>query len=172
MLLKNKTFFKLFTFTIAVIIIAATVYCGYYILVGSVSTSGSTHPPFGSLQIEVASGTTFAPIEGAAVVIAETGESYKTGTDGKTPLIRVPIIENTTFSHILAMPWGEVTLIVYKDGYTPYVLFHTQVWENEARQGPRIFMFEDDGSSQPFSIVEGPQRIWVNQLVEKFFQYK
>ena len=74
------------------------------------------------------------------------------------------------YKGILAMPWGEITLLAYKESYVPYALFHTQVWENEARQGPKLLMFPQDAtdSEQPFSIVEGPPRLWVNGLLDQF----
>ena len=136
----------------------------------SVFGTGPVYTPRGEIVPEVLDGMSLNPIEGAEVVVVETEGRYRTKSDGKTQAIRVPVVEDAHFADILKKPWGEITLIVYKDGYADYVLFHTQVWENQCREGPRILLFKADAQAkeQPFSIVEGPQRLWVMELVEKY----
>jgi len=126
--------------------------------------------PFGYIQPQVVDGYTEEPLEGAVVVIPEINQKYRTNAQGLTADIRIPIKEDPAFKDILPKPWGEVTLIVYKEGYIDYVLFHTHVWENQGRKGPRILLFpEKEGeSSHPMAIVEGPHRLWVNELVKKY----
>lgn len=127
-------------------------------------------PPKGSLQVTVVDGFNETPIKGAKIVIPETKDKYLTDANGKTPVIEVSIIEDDYFKNILKKPWGEITLLVYKEGYIEYALFHTQVWENQYRNGPKILLFpiKPNGSNDPFSIIEGPQRLWVNELVKQF----
>ncbi len=127
-------------------------------------------PPYGDIIIKVQDGMTLKPIEGAEVIIVETDGHYTTDKQGKTPKIRVPIIEDKNFTDILKKPWGEVTIIVAKPGYATYVLFYAQIWENETRQGPNVLLFEADenAAERPYIIVEGPQRIWVNELISKY----
>lgn len=130
----------------------------------------STHEPYyGYIQPQVVDGFTERPIEGATVVIPELQKKFKTNTQGLTPAIQVPIIEDLHYKSILPKPWGEITLIVYKEGYVDYVLFHTHVWENQSRKGPKILLFpKSRGETDPMAIVESPHRLWVKQLVEKF----
>lgn len=125
---------------------------------------------FGYIRPQVVDGFTEKPIQGAQVVIPEIGETFITDSEGLTENIKVPILADSHFSSIHPKSWGEITLIVYKEGYNEYVLFHTHVWENQARQGPKILLFpkENGRSNEPISIVEGPHRLWVNSLVEKF----
>lgn len=127
-------------------------------------------PPYGDIIIKVQDGMSLEPIEGAEVIIVETDGRYTTDEQGKTPKIRVPIIEDKNFTDILKKPWGEVTIIVNKPGYATYVLFYAQIWENETRQGPNVLLFKADESAaeRPYIIVEGPQRIWVNELISKY----
>jgi hypothetical protein len=110
------------------------------------------------------------PIEGAAVVIPETGQKFVTSKDGLTAVIKIPVEEDEHFEDISPKPWGEITVIVYKEGYIEYVLLNTHVWENQSRKGPKILLFpEVQGErNEPFAVTEGPQRIWVKNLVEKF----
>lgn len=125
---------------------------------------------YGYIQPQVVEGFTEAPIEGAVVIIPELGKKFKTNAQGLTPVIRVPIIEDEHYKDILPKTWGEITLIVYKEGYVDYVLFHTHVWENQSRKGPKILLFPQsrNQTSDPMAIVEGPHRLWVKQLVEKY----
>lgn len=125
---------------------------------------------YGYIQPQVVDGFSEQPIEGAAVVIPETGQRFVTSEDGLTALIKLPIREDAHFAEISPKPWGEVTLIIYKEGYVEYVLFHTHVWEDQTRKGPTILLFPQvEGENQePFSVVEGPHRLWVKDLIEKY----
>ena len=121
-----------------------------------------------ALTLRVLEGYTESPIENATVVILETGKTYKTNENGLTDVIEVPVIRDTRYDAILEKPWGEVSLIVYKDGFVPYALFYLQVLAGQTREGVKILLFEQGrtDSGEPFSIIEGPNRVWVNQLVE------
>lgn len=130
-------------------------------------TSAQTHT--GRIQVMVVDGKTDTPIESATIVIPETGETYTTDAQGWTPSIEIPLMEDSRFSNIQQKEWGEVTLLVYKDNYLPYALFNAQVWEDQTRQGPTIYMFtETNGNDAALSIIEGPQREWVEELIEKY----
>lgn len=123
-----------------------------------------------TLQVCVVDGWTESPIEGASVVVPEIGQTFTTDSEGKTPVITVPVIEDETYNNILEKPWGEITLIIYNDGYIPYALFHLMVCKDEYRNGPTILLFEkgSTASDDPFCIVEGPDSSWVNELINKY----
>ncbi len=125
---------------------------------------------FGYIQPQVVDGFSERPIEGAKIVIPELDKKFITNAEGFTINIKVPIIEDTHYKDICPKPWGEVTLIVYKEGYTDYVLFHTHIWESQARKGPKILLFPNPSGEkdQPMSIVESPHRLWTTELVEKY----
>jgi hypothetical protein len=122
------------------------------------------------LTIDVLEGRTETPVEGAQVVILETGKVYGTDKNGKTDVIEVPYIRDTRYDSIFPKQWGEVSLIVYKEGFLPYALFYLQVAENQTRKDVKVLLFENDstGSAEPFSIIEGPNRAWVDELVNKY----
>ncbi|MHB1315447.1 MAG: hypothetical protein ACYCX2_08185 [Christensenellales bacterium] len=121
----------------------------------------------GTIQIEVLDAFSETGISAARVIIPEIAESFLTDAKGKTPLITVPVYTNAVYEKIFPQTWGEITIIVLKDGYVPYALFHTQITENGTRIGPKILLFPTGSTSsdQPFIIVEGPKREWVNQLI-------
>jgi hypothetical protein len=122
------------------------------------------------VTVSVVEGYTDTPIEGAKVVILETGKTYTTDANGNTEIIEVPVIRDTRFDKIIPKPWGEVSLIVYKDGFLPYALFYLQVIGGETRKGVKILLFESGstGNPEPFSIIEGPNRLWVDELVKRY----
>lgn len=122
------------------------------------------------LSLNVVEGKTDSPVANAQVVILETGKTYNTGQNGETGIIEVPVIRDTRYDNIIPKPWGEVSLIVYKDGFLPYALFYLQVADGQTRKGVKVLLFENDstGNSQPFSIIEGPNRAWVDELVKKY----
>lgn len=124
----------------------------------------------GKIRIEVVDGFTDMPIYGADVVIPEINQSFTTDENGLTPLISVPVKVDSRFNQMLPQDWGGVSILVYCDGYTDYALFYTHVKEDEERDAVRIYLFEEGstGSSQPFSIIEGPERQWVQKMLDKY----
>ena len=112
----------------------------------------------------VIDGRTKLPIENAVIVIPETGESFVTDANGKTPEIRIPYTAEP--SELLEKDWCEITLLTYAEGYAPYALFYLQLTEGSLRQGPTIMLFPDSG--KPFSIIEGPPDAWVKELTERY----
>ncbi len=119
-----------------------------------------------SLRIEVLDGLTNDAISGAVIVIPETGKSYQTDSSGMTEPIDLPPVEAEA---ALAKPWAEASVLIYKDGYVPYALFHVNAVPGETREGPKVYLFPEASvkSAQAFSVTEGPPREWVNELVDK-----
>lgn len=126
--------------------------------------------PTGSIIVFVEDGNSQKSMKNACVTIPETGQSYYTDENGKTVTIKVPIIEDSEYSGILPKPWGEITLLVYKQGYIDCAIFHVNIWENQTRNGPTVLLFpySPDDSNQPFTLTEGPNRLWVKQLLDKY----
>ncbi len=119
-----------------------------------------------SLRIEVLDGLTNDAISGAVVVIPETGKRYETDAAGMTEPIDLPPLESDA---ALTKPWAEASVLIYKDGYVPYALFHVNAAPGETREGPKVYLFPEASvkSAQAFSVTEGPPREWVNELVEQ-----
>jgi len=134
--------------------------------VAAFSTSGDT----AYFSVKVVEGYSEAPLKNAQVVVVETGKVYTTDENGMTPVIPVPAERDTRYDDVLPKPWAEVSIIIYKDGYIPYALFYLQVMAGETREGVKILLFEEgsSSSSEPFSIIEGPNRVWVDELVEQY----
>lgn len=137
---------------------------------GSIAAMSLGSTGAAKLTVNVLEGYDEAPITGAKVVILETGKVYETDENGNTEIIEVPVIRDTRFDGIIPKPWGEVSLIVYKEGFLPYALFYLQVVGGETRKGVKILLFEDNstGNPEPFSIIEGPNRAWVDELVKMY----
>ena len=110
------------------------------------------------------------PISGATICIPETGKTYQTDESGAAGTISVPILRDTRYDEILPKDWGEVTLLVYKEGYAPYALFYLRINENQARIGPTIYLYttESFGLETPFSIIENPDDAWAAELIKKY----
>ena len=135
-----------------------------------IAKEASVIPHQGSLQIKVVDGFSDLPLLGATVVVPEADAQHITDENGQTPAIIVPIENDPRFNTLLSQPWGQATIMVYKEGYIPYALFYTAVWENQMRQGPTIYLFPEGATegNEPFIVVEGPQRLWVQELLEKY----
>lgn len=131
-----------------------------------VSSTSST----GRIVPVIQDGNTGEPVEGATVVIPEVNESYITDSEGKTEEISLPIKHDARFREILEKPWGEATILIYKDGYVPSGLFGCLIPPGETRQGPTILLFkqQDLDRSDAVSFVEGPNKTWADAVIEKY----
>lgn len=122
------------------------------------------------LVVTVVDGLSGKPVMDATVCIPETGSYNKTDAMGKTAAIQVPLIRNQNFDTVHKRGWGEITLLVYKDGYIDFILFYTIIPADRVRYGPVVMLFEayaaDDGAIQ--HLVEGPPEEWIRELVEKY----
>lgn len=132
--------------------------------------SGRNGGATGTLCPMVVDGRTEQPLSGCTIIVPETGFTTTTGEDGCVEPFELKVVRVEAVNGMDQQQWGEVTLLIYKDGYIPYALFHTQVWEGVDRNGPKIYLFPDDGTTQgqAYSVIEGPDRAWVNALVEKY----
>lgn len=122
------------------------------------------------LKFEVVDGFTDMPITDAVVVIPEINKEFRTNSAGFTDSIEVPVIKDTRFDAFLPQDWGGITVLVYKKGYTEYALFYTNTKPKYTRPPIKIYLFSNDNvdSDQPFSIIEGPDRNWVKDVLKKY----
>lgn len=123
----------------------------------------------GTLRVRVTDGWTDAPIANARVVIPECGVVADTDAAGETDRIEIPIRGDEHFLHILPQDWGTVTVLVYAEGYYSLALFHAHVTEDQARDPLPLSLFPNDGSLKtPFSLVESPEPVWVEELLHRY----
>lgn len=135
-----------------------------------VSAFSAGYTDQGIFRLRVLDAVTNQPVAGAEVVLPQTGQVFSTDSNGQTPEISVPVLADARLDGVHKQDWGGVCVLVYANGYIPYALFDMQVESNKKRAGPTVLIFQQ-GTTQtddPFSIVEGPQRAWVNALVEKY----
>lgn len=126
--------------------------------------------PEGSLSPIVLDGKTNAPICGATICVPETGKTYRTDENGAVGTIQVPILRDERFDDMLPKDWGEITLLVYQEGYAPYGLFYLRIRKDESRAGPTIFLYDQESFSlgAPFTIIENPDDAWARAILRKY----
>lgn len=120
-----------------------------------------------SLQIRVLDAFSTSPIDHAHVLIAETGDEFITHEKGFTEAFSVPVYDYE--GHLpLSQDWGELTIIVYAEGYLDLVLFHLAVYPDSLRN-VTLYLFPDDGSTDgaPISMIESPNDEWVKKLIDE-----
>ena len=124
----------------------------------------------GSLSVCVLDGWSEQPIEGARVVIPETGDVTDTDAAGKTELLTVPVLYDRHFAGILPQPWGTVTVLVYADGYYALALYGVQIQKDVCRSDITVRLFPGDGSmgDTPFQLVESHDSAWVSEMLRRY----
>jgi len=134
----------------------------------AVSSSAAGH-----ISATVTDAATDLPIEGAVIVVAETGRTYSTDAEGRVADISVPLTGDPHFADILPKTWSECTLIVYHEKYIPACVFGVQV-TGSRREGPEILMFSasEAVADSPVTYMESPDKEWTRTLMERFYPMK
>lgn len=130
--------------------------------------AGCQSPMHGGMSLTVVDGMTDTPLVGASVVVPEAGVTAVTDEYGSAVLSNLPVIFDEQYDALSPAGSGRVTLIVYADGYVPYVLLYARVFPDRTREGMVILMFRDDGSIPVFSIAETPPLEWAAGIAEMY----
>ena len=112
---------------------------------------------------------TLRPLENSTIIIPESGMQAVTDANGKAEFYGIPVEKDMVLNALLPIECGRVTLLVYREGYLPFALFYTQVYENRVRNGPTIYMFPTGTESglEAITVIEAPAYEWVRELLEK-----
>ena len=172
---KKTKFFILLACVLCAGILANVIYFFVQMTQGVLNNSLGVFNPLsgndtsGAIIVQVQDGWEKTPIEGASVVIPEIGFSCTTDINGHTQRIAIEPMQRDE-SDVLPKTWDEVTVLIYKAGYVESALFHVQIWSGQTRTGPVVYLFPITigGNNLPFSLTEGPQRLWVSQLLDKY----
>ncbi|HMM30313.1 MAG TPA: hypothetical protein PKB13_00910 [Clostridia bacterium] len=126
--------------------------------------------PHGHMEVSVVDAYTLRPLENSTIVIPENGMQAVTDANGKAQFYGIAIEKDATLNALLPMDCGRITLLVYREGYLPFALFYTQLYENRVRNGPTIYMFPTGTESglEAITVIEAPAYEWVRELLEKY----
>lgn len=122
------------------------------------------------MQARVIDARTGEPLAGAEIVIAESGQRFTTGTDGRTPEVQVPILRDPRFPELIAEMHGELTLIAYKNGYRDTIYYGLRA-EEGLKIEPEVWMYAitpEDSRLEPWEYHVPVHRLWAIQLVDRF----
>ena len=124
----------------------------------------------GRIQIEVLDDLSGKPIDMASVCIIETRHYEKTDKYGKTGFIEVPILKNNNFDISLERPYGEFTILVYKDGYADNISFYNLIKPNTTKIGIKIRLRTIINAEDEFTTisVNPPDQHWSDALIKLY----
>ncbi len=131
-------------------------------------TSRAKH--YGHMDICVYDAVTSAPIKGAYIVLPQSGQTFISDDLGRVHAYGVPLDMEFALNRIMTQPYGNSTLIVYKEGYIPCCIFYVQLYADRVRSGPNVYMFtkSKDSTLDVTTFIESPSEEWVKNLVEKY----
>lgn len=123
-----------------------------------------------SIVITVLENGTNKPIDNASVCIIETKSYYSTNNNGVTEKIEVPVIRNQNFDNSLIRNFGEITILVYKPGYSDHIHFYEEVRPSQTKLGIIIKLtpIYSQTDTTPTITCNTPNKSWAEQLINIF----
>lgn len=163
------------SFKVLILILSLMLFFNLLILSYSLGAKANRAKPTlssatGKIEVTVLEANTNTPIDNATICIIETRTYETTNKYGKSPTIAVPILKNTNFDLSLERGWGEITLLVYKNGYKDNISFYTSIIPGAKRVGivihlSPILSLED---TKPTISVEYPSDTWAENLIKLY----
>lgn len=124
---------------------------------------------YGHMDVTVVDAYTLEPLGDAQLVFPDTGITATTDEMGRAQVYGIPVRRHREQNRLLPQPFGECTLLVYREGYIPYALFYVQVPSGRIRNGPTIYLFpEYPEAPGVVTVVESPPDEWAEKLMEKY----
>ncbi len=124
---------------------------------------------YGHISLYVIDAYTLEPLDNAVVVLPESGIAAETDARGIAFLSSVPIDMRSDFMLLTGASYGEITLIIYAEGYLPCVWLKVHMSPGRVRNGPTIYMFPENKESVDVTVfAEAPDEAVMREFVEKF----
>ena len=165
----NKNF-SIYIFILSLALIIEGLFLAYSFGKQKSNFISTTYTQSGRVQIKVLEANTLTPIDNATVCIIETRHYETTNKYGKTNLITVPILRNNNFDLSLTRNWGELTILVYKNGYSDNISFYNSIIPNTTRIDLIIYLSPITSSSDlsPTISVEEPNNNYIHRLIKLY----
>ena len=165
----NKNF-SFYIFILSLVLIIECLFLAYSFGKQKSNFISTTYTQSGRVQIKVLEANTLTPIDNATVCIIETRHYETTNKYGKTNLITVPILRNNNFDLSLTRNWGELTILVYKNGYSDNISFYNSIIPNTTRIDLIIYLSPITSSSDlsPTISVEEPNNNYIQRLIKLY----
>ncbi|MFI3168000.1 MAG: hypothetical protein R3Y32_07810 [Bacillota bacterium] len=120
--------------------------------------------PEGGIKVEVIN-ENGEPICGAKVFVCEISKCFETGKSGQTANISLPVLPDKRFVEICKKDFGEVTLLITKDGMCPTCVTGVIVRNGVTRLGPKITMKSGD---ENIHIADTIDSSWLKRFCDKY----
>lgn len=124
---------------------------------------------FGHISVYVIDAYSYKPLKNAAVVIPECENTVYTDARGVALLSSVPIDMDSDFIRLTGASYGEITMIIYAEGYLPCVWFKVHIYPSRIRSGPTIYMFPEGGEDVLVTVfTESPEDTLMRDFVARY----
>lgn len=98
-------------------------------------------PPYGHLSLYVIDAYTLRPLADAVIVLPESGITGKTNARGMALISSIPVDTDAAFNRLTGAEYGEITMLIYAEGYLPCVWLKVHMFPSRIRSGSTVYMF-------------------------------
>ncbi len=126
-------------------------------------------PNYAHISLYVIDAYTLRPLEGATIVLPESGITGESNARGTAFLSSIPIDTNSAFNRLTGAEYGEITMLIYAKGYLPCVWFKVHMYPSRIRSGPTIYMFPEGSEEVKVTVfTEAPEDLLMQEFVRRF----
>lgn len=165
----NKKFF-INVSILSLLLFLEFIFLSYSFGKNSINQTSLNFAQSGKIQIKVLESNTLSPIDNATICIIETRHYETTNKHGLSNIITVPILRNTNFDLSLTRNWGELTILVYKNGYADNISFYQSIIPNTTRMGLIIYLnpITSTDDISPTISTEEPNISYAQRLIKLY----
>jgi len=124
---------------------------------------------YGHISVYIIDAYTLAPLKNATIVLPECGITASSDKRGVALISSIPIDMDSEFIRLTGASYGEMTMIVYADGYLPCVWLKVHLYPSRIRNGPTIYMFPEGSEEVRVTVfTEAPDDTLMQDFVERY----
>lgn len=124
---------------------------------------------YGHISVYVVDAYTLAPMKNAKIVLPESGIEASCDSRGVALISSIPVDMDSPFIRLTGASYGEITMIVYAEGYLPCVWLKVHIYPSRIRNGPTIYMFPAGSEDVKVTVfTEAPDDTLMQDFTERF----
>jgi len=154
------------------VIFSLSLLLAVFVFINAYSAAMQTGAPKtaqGKIRLNISDCRTDMPVHNACIIILETNEIFYSDNNGNSPYISVPVNIDARFNSVEPKNYGEISILIYKEGYIDCFLLNIPVKPESISDNISVLMQVKTPDSPAFvTVCESPDDEWIERIFEKY----